>query len=162
MRNRFALLAVLALSITPALVGGSDQDKQQKEGVTEGNDPIALMKMMDGFHKQLPPPKDFLENTGRGKHDEKGEPYTYSHLRAIALRLGVKSKTDCMILLTYLNDASVKVRLIAAFALENVVKAYPDGFPAPGAERLDSEEHRGMVQAFVAGIDKLAKYYSGM
>jgi hypothetical protein len=156
MQNRFALLAVLALATTPALVA-SDQDKQPKKGVTEGNDPVALMKMVDGFRTKLPLPKDFLENTGRGNHDEKGEPYTYSHLRAVALRLGVKSKTDCMILLTYLNDASVKVRLIAAFALENVVKAYPTGFSTSAAEKLDLEQHRSMVQAFVVGIDKLAK-----
>jgi hypothetical protein len=56
-----------------------------------------------------------------------------------------------------LKDRQLKIRHIAAFALEDVVKAYPTGFPESSLDRLDSDQHRRMVQAFVAGFEKLAK-----
>lgn len=153
MLKKVMLLAVFAISTTP-FAGGSSQEKEPKK---DEPDPQALMKMMEGFRKKLPPPQGIEEENGKGREDEKGEPYLYGHLRGVALRMEVKSKTNCMILLTYLKDPSVKLRLIAGFALENVVKAYPDGFPAPDFERVDTDGHRSMVQAFVAGIAKLEK-----
>jgi hypothetical protein len=41
--------------------------------------------------------------------------------------------------------------------LEGIVKAYPNGFPAGSLDKLDSDEHQKMVQAVVAGIEKLPK-----
>jgi hypothetical protein len=80
-----------------------------------------------------------------------------SHLHGIATRLGAKTRADCMVLLTYLKDRDSKIRRIAAFALEGIVKAYPNGFPSGSLDKLDSPEHRKMVKAFAAGIEKLAK-----
>jgi hypothetical protein len=60
-----------------------------------------------------------------------------------------------MLLLTYLNDRDLKVRCIATFAIENVLKTYPNGFPADCLDRLDSESRRQMVRRFVEGIEKL-------
>jgi hypothetical protein len=37
--------------------------------------------------------------------------------------------TDVAVHRDVLKDPRVKIRHIAAFAIENVVKAYPDGFP---------------------------------
>ena len=152
MLNKVLWTTVLAISTTPAFVGGSNQGNEPKKGEPE---PQALMKLMEGFRKKLPPPQGIGEENGKGREDEKGEPYLYSHLRGVALRMEVKSKTNCMILLTYLKDPSVKLRLIAGFALDNVVKIYPDGFTAPDFENVDTDEHRSMVQAFVAKIAKL-------
>lgn len=146
------------LAITPANVDGTLLESERpKKNEPEANDPHALMKMMDGFRTKLPPPQGIGEENGAGTLDENGESHPESHLNGIALRMGVTSKTDCMILLTYLKDPRVKIRHIAAFALENVVKAYPSGFPADSLDRLESEQHRNMVQAFIVGIEKLAK-----
>ena len=87
--------------------------------------------------------------------DEDGNPHTRTHLRGVASRMGVKTRADCLILLTYLKDRDLKIRHIAAFALEGVVKAYPDGVRVFDLDQLDSEQHRTMVQAFVG--DKLEK-----
>jgi len=94
---------------------------------------------------------------GMGTPDVDGEVRPDSYLWGFATRIGVKTRTDCMILLTYLKDRQVKIRHIAAFALETVVMAYPNGFPAGSLDQLDSDQHRTMVEAFVSGIEKLAK-----
>jgi len=41
--------------------------------------------------------------------------------------LGVKTRAECAALMTYLKDPDPKIRRIAAFAIEGVVKAYPVG-----------------------------------
>jgi hypothetical protein len=116
---------------------------------------LALMKSMDGFRKKLPPPQGLGEMNGVGTPDIDGEVHPGSHLWGIATRMEVKTRAECLILLTYLKDRQLKIRHIAAFALENVVKAYPNGFPAGAHDELDSDQHRRMVLAFVAGIEKL-------
>jgi RNA polymerase sigma factor (sigma-70 family) len=140
---------VLAFQEKPA-------DKNKPQHVEEKKaDPIALMKMMDGFRNKLPPPQGLNEMNGEGTPDVDGEVHPDSHLFGVAKRMGVSTKTECMILLTYLKDRQVKIRHIAAFALEDIVKAHPHGFPAGALDELDSDEHRKLVQAFVAGIEKL-------
>lgn len=153
MRNKVLLIAAIGFLTTSIFVVGSDP--KQKE--LASNDSHALMKTMDGFRVKLPPPQDLNEENGCGTPEDDGEVHPDSHLWGIASRMGVKSKSDCMILLTYLKDPKVKIRHIAAFALENVVKVYPDGFPAGSLDKLDSEQHRKMVLAFVEAIEKLKK-----
>jgi uncharacterized protein (TIGR03067 family) len=115
----------------------------------------ALLRAMDGFRTKLPPPQGIGEMNGAGTADADGEVHPDSHLWGIATRLGVKTRAECLVLLTYLKDPRVKVRHIAAFALEGLVRAYPNGFPAGALDRVDSDQHRDMVRAFVVGIEKL-------
>jgi RNA polymerase sigma factor (sigma-70 family) len=120
-------------------------------------DPDAVMKAMDGFRKMLPEPQGLDEMNGAGVPDINGMAYPDSHLNGIATRLGVKTRAECMALLTYLKDPDPKIRRIAAFALENVVKAYPSGMSSDDMQKVDSDGHRKMVQKFIAGIEKLPK-----
>jgi hypothetical protein len=131
-------------------------ENEKKEPAKQKPEPTALMKTMEGFRTKLGPPSLTGNGFANGK-DEAGEPYWDNQLREVATRMGVKTRADCMFLLTYLKDRQLKIRHIAAFALEDVVKAYPKGFPESSLDKLDSDQHRRMVQAFVAGIEKLAK-----
>jgi hypothetical protein len=56
-----------------------------------------------------------------------------------------------------IKDPDPKIRRIAAFAIEGVVKAYPNGMSSEDMRKVDSEGHRKMVKAFTAGIEQLPK-----
>jgi RNA polymerase sigma factor (sigma-70 family) len=120
-------------------------------------DPDAVMKAMDGFRKELPPPQGLGEMNGVGVADINGETHPDSHLAGIASRLGVKTRAECMVLLTYLKDPDPKIRRIAAFALNGAVNAYPNGMSSDDIQKVDSDGHRKMVKAFIAGIEKLPR-----
>jgi hypothetical protein len=114
-----------------------------------------LMRTMDGFRKKLPEPHGLGEQNGLGVADINGNTHPDSHLNGIAKRLNVKTRAECMALLTYLKDPDPKIRRIAAFAIEGVVKAYPGGMSSEDMQKVDSDGHRKMVQAFIVGIEKL-------
>jgi hypothetical protein len=120
-----------------------------------------LLKRMDGYRKEVPPPQDIEEDNGFVLNDVDGKGFSSGHLRGVASRLGVKTRAECMALLTYLNDRDPKMRIIAAEAIENVVHAYPDGFPTGEVMATDSERqemvqrHRELIRRYVEKIDKL-------
>jgi hypothetical protein len=116
-----------------------------------------VMKAMDGFRKKLPEPQGLNEMNGVGVNDIDGNSHPDSHLNGIATRLGVETRAECLALLTYLKDPDPKIRRIAAFALEGVVKAYPNGMSSSDIQDVTSEGHRKMVKAFAAGIEKLPR-----
>src|SRR3954447_7531442 len=120
-------------------------------------DPGDILKKMDGFRTRLPKPQGLGEMNGLGVADIDGNVHPDSHLTGIATRLGAETRADCMVLLTYLKDPDPKMRRIAAFALEGLVKVYPGGMSSDDLEKVDSDGHRKMVRAFIAGIEKLSK-----
>jgi hypothetical protein len=126
-------------------------------GPTARADPAAVMKSMDGFRTRLPEPQGLGEMNGLGVADIDGNVHPDSHLTGIAARLGAETRADCMVLLTYLKDRDPKMRRIAAFAIERLVQAHPGGMSSDDMEKLDSDGHRKMVRAFIAGIEKLPR-----
>jgi hypothetical protein len=123
--------------------------------VASGVEPLALMKTMDGFHKEIPPPETLSEQNGAGFQDVDGKNVLMSHMGGIAERLGVKNKTECLVLLTYLNDSDPKLRFIAAQAIENVVHAYPGGMSLNDIIKTDTDGHRQLILKFVEKIEKI-------
>ena len=154
---RTTSILVLMLGGLFAFQANAQEPKPVKEGDISKIADLALMKMMDGYRKKLPPPEGLNEMNGRGTPDVDGKVHPDSHLHGIAIRMRVKTKAECMVLLTYLKDKKVSIRYIAAFALENILNAYPNGLSGDALDNLDSDAHRKMVQAFVAGIEKLPK-----
>lgn len=146
--NRRALLAA-ATGGFGVLACGAD-----KPGDVKGT-PDDALRTVDGFRKKLPPPMGLNEMNGTGVKDINGDVHPDTHLSGIAKRLGVTNRAECMALLTYLTDPDPKIRRIAAFALEGVVKAYPGGMSSADIQDVDSDGHRTMVGKFIAGIEKL-------
>ncbi|WP_020472972.1 hypothetical protein [Zavarzinella formosa] len=118
-------------------------------------EPAELLKKMDGFRKELPPPQTLSEQNGFSLKDADGKDVLLTHLGGITSRLGVKTKTECLLLLTYLKDRDAKIRFIAASAIENVVRAYPHGMSLNDILEIDTDRHREMIRRFVEKIDKL-------
>jgi hypothetical protein len=116
---------------------------------------MTFLEKMESFRHKLPEPQGLVEMNGPGVQDIDGHTYPDNHLRGIAARLGVRSRTECMLLMPYLKDRDPKMRRIAAFALMDALKAYPDGLPSGSLDSLDSEAHRNMVAGFVSGIERL-------
>jgi hypothetical protein len=120
-----------------------------------------LMKKMDGFRREIPPPQGIEEDNGFVLNDVDGKGFSSGRLWGVASRLGVKTRAECMALLTYLNDRDPKMRIIAAEAIENVVHAYPDGFPTGDVLATDSDRqemvqrHRELILRFVDKVEKL-------
>ena len=78
-----------------------------------------LLKTVEGFRKELPPPANMGEMNGFSITKEgDGKHVLMSHLGGIARRLQVKTKMECLVLLTLLNDRDVRIRYIAAEAIE--------------------------------------------
>ncbi len=145
---------VIVLGLFTWALGGVGQ-------AAEGPNLVDLLNKMDGFRKEVPPPQGIGEMNGFDLKDVDGKHFLFSHLRGVAVRLGAKSRAECMALLTYLNDRDPKMRIIAAQAIENVVHAYPDGFPTGDILATDSERqelverHRALIRRYVEKIDKL-------
>jgi hypothetical protein len=138
---RFLLLVILVVGMPGTIAIGAE--------------PVALLKTMDGFRKELPAPQTISEKNGVGIKDIDGKDVELSHLAGIAERLEVKNQADCMVLLTYLNDADPKLRYIAARAIENVVHAYPTGMSVSDIIKTDTDRHRQMILTFVEKIEKI-------
>src|SRR5579871_4453714 len=71
---------------------------------------VDLLKNMDGFRKEVPPAQGIGEMNGFSLKDVEGKDFLFTHLRGIAIRLGVKTRAECMALLSYLNDRDPKMR----------------------------------------------------
>lgn len=117
---------------------------------------LELMKTIDGFRKEIPPPQTLSEQNGFSLKDVDGTSFLLSHLGGVAHRLGVRTKAECLVLLTYLKDRDPKIRFIAATAIENVVHAYPHGMSLNDILMIDSDRHREMIRRFVEKTEKLA------
>ena len=104
---------------------------------------------MDRFRKEFPPPQGVGELNGRTLKDVDGNQFLLSHLSGVARRLEVKTKAECLVLLTYLKDRDPKMRFIAARAIEDVVQAYPGGMSLNDILEIDSDGHRQLIQRFV-------------
>jgi uncharacterized protein (TIGR03067 family) len=150
---------------------GKDRDKNRPTDFTarvgsnqvlvtlkkQDSGPERMMKMMDGYRKKLPEPQGLNEMNGVGVADIDGNSHPDTHLKGIGIRLGATTKAEGMTLLTYLKDKDPKMRRIAAFALEDLLKAYPHGMSSSDLQDLDSDGHREMVRRFVEGIEKMQK-----
>ena len=139
---RYLFLALLVASVPTVLAAGAE--------------PAELMKAMDGFRKMVPPPQNISEQNGFSLKNMDGKDFLLSHLGGVARRLGVKTKAECLVLLTYLKDRDPKFRFIAAQAIEIIVHAYPGGMSLSDILEVDSDGHREMIRRFVEKIDKLA------
>jgi hypothetical protein len=118
----------------------------------------ALLKTVEGYRKTFPEAQGLGEMNGFTiGPDKDGKSYTLTHLDGVGKRLGVKTRAECMALLTHLKDPDDKLRYVAAFAIEAAVKAYPGGMSASDIKDVRSEGHRTMVAKFIAGIEKLPK-----
>jgi hypothetical protein len=131
--------------------------RDQKDEPKLAGDPNAVMKAMDGFRKSVPEPQGLQEKMGAGIEDINGKLYLDTHLIGVAARMGVKTRAECMVLLSYLKDPDPKIRRIAAFGLECAVKVHPKGMAHDDMHEVESDGHRKMVKAFIAGIEKLPK-----
>jgi hypothetical protein len=109
-------------------------------------DPLTLMKTMDGFRKQVPEPQGINEENGKTIQDPNGNDFTTTRLAGVAQRLEVKDHSECLVLLSYLNDPDPKIRYIAACAIDNVVHAFPEGLIA--TTKLESQDHYEMIRRF--------------
>jgi len=125
--------------------------------ISLAGEPLELMKTMDGYEQDIPPAQCISEMNGFSVQDINGNDYTMTRLTGVANRLGVKTKSECMILLTYLKHPDAKIRFIAARAIESAMQAYPEGMSANDMLKADSEGHRKMIKRFVEKIDKLAE-----
>jgi len=132
---------------TAVLVGSSSAQAAKSPKVSK------LLDAMEGFRKEIPPAQGIEEQNGESI-PALGD-YLISHLSGVAGRLGVSSRTECMMLLTYLKDSDLRIRLIALEAINKATNAYPDGWSIECLTDTNSEGHRKMLFRFLQLIDKL-------
>ncbi len=147
--------AVLLGILTWALSGPSQVANRPKY-IAPATGSMELLKRMDALRKELPPPQGIGELNGRTVKDVDGRDFTLSHLSGVARRLGVKTRAECLVVLTYLKDPDPKMRFIAARAIENIVQAYPGGMSLNDILEINSDGHRELIRRFVDKIHKLA------
>ena len=132
-----------------ALLTGCSQPAAKKEPKAS-----KVLDAMEGFRKKIPPDtRPELPDTGMTA--EGMEPYTLYHLAWVAEGLGVATRTECLVLLTYLKDSDLKLRFIAAHAIDKATNAYPNGMNIENITDIGSEGHRKMLFRFLEVIEKL-------
>ena len=137
-----AALAAVALSgPTPARAGKHPRASK-------------VLDAMEGFRKKIPADTRGLF-AGTGMVYKGLEPYTMPHLLQVAAGLGVGTQKECLMLLTYLKDADLKLRYIAMHAIDKATNAYPDGMNVECFTDTGSEGHRKMLFRFLEVIEKL-------
>jgi hypothetical protein len=104
---------------------------------------------------KMPPPEGLGEVNGHVVKEL--APYTTSHLSGVARRLGAKSRADCLVLLTYVNDPDVRLRFIAVTAIYEVVDGYRNGVDSAVDNILNTQSngHLKMVQKLVELVNSL-------
>ena len=113
-----------------------------------------VLDAMEGFRKKIPADTRGLF-AGTGMVYKGLEPYTMPHLLQVAEGLGVGTQKECLMLLTYLKDADLKLRFIAIYAIDKATNAYPSGMSIECFTDTGSEAHRKMLFRFLEVIDKL-------
>lgn len=112
-----------------------------------------LLDAMEGFRKTIPPAQGIGEENGQTFDGLGG--YLNSHLSGVARRLGVKTRIECLMLLTYLKDGDLRLRFIAIEAINQATNAYPHGWSVECVTNTNSEGHRKMLFRFLEVIDKM-------
>ena len=119
--------------------------------VSAGDIPGVIRKM-EGFRTKIPRPQTLSEHNGFGIKDIKGEHYLLTHLAGVADRMNVEGRENMIILMSYLKDEDLKIRFIAASALEIELKAFPARMSLRDVTDLDTGGHARMVSAFAKKI----------
>jgi hypothetical protein len=114
-----------------------------------------FIQTIEGVRSKMPPPEGLGEVNGHVVKEL--APYTTSHLSGVARRLGAKSRADCLVLLTYVNDPDAKLRFIAVTAIYEVVDGYRNGVDSAVDNILNthSNGHLKMVQKLVELVNSL-------
>lgn len=146
--TRRQALGVAAVGTAMATIGVPSADAAEAD-----DRPGKLITAMEGFRKAIPPAQGLNEQNGPSVKET--EPYLLTHLDGVARRLGVKSRAECLVLLTYLKDPDGRIRYIAIRAIELVVKAYPNGMSIECLTDTGSDGHRKMVLRFTELIGKI-------
>ncbi|MDX1996654.1 MAG: hypothetical protein SF066_02960, partial [Thermoanaerobaculia bacterium] len=112
-------MAAGVVGVSSVLAGWSDVDAgEPAKPFPAKKEPKAskVLDAMEGFRKEIP--KDTRTTfKGTGMSVKEMEPYTLPHLEQVAGGLGVSTKIECLMLLTYLKDGDHKLRYIAAKAI---------------------------------------------
>jgi hypothetical protein len=147
--RREAITATLAGSLLVTAEHPVARAHETKDRLTQ------LIQAMEGLRTKMPPPQGLGEMNGFVLKEL--EPYTVSHLSGVARRLGVKSRAQCLVLLTYLKDTDAKLRFIAVQAIYGVVDGYRNGIDSAADNILETRSagHLKMVRRFVELVDKL-------
>lgn len=120
-------------------------------------DPSLVAKVlgaMEGFRKTIPPDRRG-PLAGTGESVKELGPYTFPHLAQVAEGLGVTTKQECLALFAHLKDPDLKLRFIAAHAIDKATRAYPAGLSAEAFLDTGSEAHRRMLLRFLEVIGAL-------
>lgn len=113
-----------------------------------------VLNAMEGFRKKIPVDTR-PEQPDTGLTVKSLEPFTLYHLAWVAEGLGVQTRKECLMLLTYLKDADHKLRFIAAHAIDKATSAYPNGMNIEYITDTGSEGHRKMLFRFLEVIGNL-------
>ena len=66
----------------------------------------------------------------------------------------MSTRTECLMLMTYLKDGDLKLRYIAILAIDKATGAYPYGWSVDCLTDTGSEAHRKMLFRFLEVIEK--------
>lgn len=113
---------------------------------------FGVAHQMKAFRKNIPPPQTLSEQNGFSIEDANSKFYTLTNLSGVAQRMQVDGTQDLIILVSYLREADLKIRHIAADALEHRLHVFPNGMSGSNITDLDSDGHARMVSAFAMKI----------
>lgn len=152
--RRHALRAVttgLTVSLIHSAAGRGSEAEKLEPKVQDDDRAAKLIDTMEGFRTKVPPSaNDPNEQEGMAVGD-----YVAPHLRGVGRRMGIKTRAECMVLLTYLKDENVVVRYIAKCAVSDFLKAFPTGLNIDAVLKTQSKDHLAMVLHLVKLINKL-------
>lgn len=148
--TRRTILRIATAELVGVVVGASAANCLAADK-KEDDRPAKLIQTMEGFRTKIPPAaNDPNEQEGMALGD-----YVTPHLRGVARRLGIKTRAECLVLLTYLKDENVVLRYIAKSAISDLLNAFPAGTSIDAVLKTQSKDHETLVLRFVQLIEKM-------
>lgn len=110
--------------------------------------------VIEALRKKIPAAQTMSEANGVSIPDKNGVYFELTRLEAAAKTVPCDTIGDCKLLMQYLEDEDLKIRYIAATALERTLKTHPHAIAMGEIDGRDAIRHKKLVDGFEAKIEE--------
>lgn len=112
--------------------------------------------VIEALRKKIPEAQTMSEANGVSIPDKSGVYFELTRLEAAAKTVPCDTIADCKLLMRYLEDEDLKIRYIAATALERTLKVHSHGMAMGEIDGKDAMRHKKLVDSFEAKLRSIS------
>ncbi len=129
-------------------------NRKEKREIMKASKTPNTKDAIEALRKKIPEAQTISEANGVSIPDESGVYFTLTRLEAAAKTVPCETIDDYKLLMQYLEDADLKIRFIAASALERTLKAHPNGMSMGEIDGKSADRHNKLRERFETKINE--------